>query len=62
MGVDRIAVAALSAGVDIVLMPADLDAAYQGVVDAVATGELTEERIDESVRRVIRTKLSRLEA
>ena len=62
VGVDRIAVAALSAGVDIVLMPADLGAAYQGVVDAVASGELTEERIDESVRRVIRTKLSHLEA
>ena len=43
-------------------MPADLDAAYQGVLDAVTSGELTEERIDESVRRIVRTKLSRLEA
>ena len=62
VGVERVAVAAISAGVDIVLMPADLDAAYQGVLDAVTSGELTEERIDESVRRIVRTKLSRLEA
>lgn len=55
-----LAVAALSAGVDIVLMPEDLDAAYQGVVDAVAAGELTEARIDESVRRILRVKLGRL--
>lgn len=55
-----LAVAALSAGVDIVLMPADLDAAYQGVIDAIASGELTEERIDESVTRILRVKLGRL--
>ena len=55
-----LAVAAISAGVDIVLMPADLDEAYQGVLDAVASGELTEERIDESVARILRVKLGRL--
>lgn len=55
-----LAVAAISAGVDMVLMPADLDAAYQGVIDAVAAGELTEERIDESLRRILRVKLARL--
>ena len=60
VGVERVAVAALLAGVDIVLMPADLQAAYQGVLDAVASGELSEERIDESLRRIVRTKLSRL--
>ena len=57
---DRLGVEAVKAGVDIVLMPADLDAAHQGIIDAVEAGELTEERIDESVRRVIRTKLERL--
>lgn len=55
-----LAVAAVSAGVDMVLMPADLDAAHQGVLDAVGTGELTEGRIDESVRRILRVKLGRL--
>ena len=58
--VERLGVEPLKAGVDMVLMPEDLEAAYQGVLDAVASGELTEERIDDSVRRVIKTKLERL--
>lgn len=57
-----LAVAAIDAGVDMVLMPADLVAAYQGVMDAVAAGDLTEERIDESVSRILRVKLGRLSA
>ena len=56
----RLGVEPLLAGVDMVLMPADLEEAYQGVLDAVASGELSEERIDESVRRVVATKLERL--
>ena len=55
-----LAVAAIDAGVDMVLMPADLVAAHQGVVDAVGSGELTEARIDESVTRILRVKLGRL--
>ena len=51
---------ALLAGVDMILMPADLDAAYQGILDAVASGELTEARIDESVTRIVRAKLELL--
>ena len=58
--VERLGVEPLKAGVDMVLMPEDLEAAYQGVLDAVASSELTEERIDDSVRRVIKTKLERL--
>ena len=57
---DRLGVAPLLAGADMVLMPEDLQAAYQGVLDAVAAGELTEERIDESVRRVVRTRSARV--
>lgn len=52
------AVAALEAGVDMVLMPADLTSAYQGVLDAVASGRLSEERIDDSLERIVRTKLA----
>lgn len=51
-------VAALEAGVDMVLMPADLVSAYQGVLDAVASGRLSEERIDDSLERIVRTKLA----
>lgn len=56
----EIGVRALLAGVDLVLMPADFEATYQGVLDAVADGTLSEERIDESVSRVVRLKLDRL--
>ena len=54
---DEAGVMALQAGADLVLMPADFHAAYQGVLDAVANGTLSEERIDESVSRIVRTKL-----
>ena len=42
--------------VDIVLMPSDFHGAYEGVLAAVQAGELTEERINESVRRILRVK------
>lgn len=50
------AVAALKAGCDIPLMPERLDEAYQGVLSAVQVGELTEERIDESLIRILAAK------
>ena len=50
------AVAALKAGCDIPLMPERFDEAYQGVLDAVRAGELTEERLDESLIRVLSAK------
>lgn len=51
------AVQAVNAGVDIILMPVDFNSAYQGVLQAVASGEITEERIDESVARILEIKL-----
>lgn len=54
----KIAVAALEAGVDMMLMPTDLPAALEGVVDAVESGTLTEERLDESLMRIVRAKLA----
>jgi len=53
------AVKALKAGVDILLMPEDFKAAYDGVISAVRDGEVTEERIDESVKRIINLKMKR---
>ena len=50
------AVAALKAGCDIPLMPERFDEAYQGVLDAVQAGELTEERLDESLTRILTAK------
>lgn len=51
------AVAALRAGVDMVLMPQDLQEAYDGVVKAIADGVLTEDRIDRSVLRILNVKI-----
>ena len=50
------AVGALQAGVDLILMPADLDEAVQGVLDALEAGTLSRERIDESVTRILAMK------
>ena len=55
---DRAAVMALQAGADLLLMPADFKEAYNGVLDAVKTGELTEERIDQSLTRILGLKLT----
>lgn len=51
------AVAALEAGADILLMPEDFESAFYGVLEAVENGTITEERIDESLERIIRVKL-----
>lgn len=56
----EIGVRALEAGVDLILMPSDFEAAYQGVLDAVRSGRLSEERIEESVTRVVSMKLAHL--
>ena len=52
----RVPVLALKAGVDMLLMPPEFDVAYKAVLNAVKTGELTEERIDTSVRRILTLK------
>jgi beta-N-acetylhexosaminidase len=58
-GDDRVPVLALKAGVDMLLMPPDLDVAVNAVLGAVASGELSEARIDESVRRILELKQRR---
>ncbi len=49
-------VMAINAGVDVILMPEDFDEAVQGILDAVEAGEISEQRIDESVRRILQEK------
>lgn len=51
------AVKAIQAGVDILLMPEDLNQAVQGLLDAVNDGTLTQARIQESVLRILELKL-----
>lgn len=53
------AVKALQAGIDVILMPDDLSKAYQAVQKAVKDGNIKESRIDDSVERIIYTKLKR---
>ncbi|MFQ8766732.1 MAG: glycoside hydrolase family 3 N-terminal domain-containing protein [Oscillospiraceae bacterium] len=50
------AVKALQAGVDMILMPQDLQAAFDGVKQALSDGTLTQARIDESVLRILQVK------
>ena len=51
------AVKAVLAGVDMILMPEDYRQAYTGVLNAVKSGKITEERIDASVYRIVKLKL-----
>lgn len=50
------AVTAVKAGVDIVLMPQNLDEAFNGVMNAVTDGEISMARLDESVMRILKLK------
>lgn len=56
-GSAQAAVLALQAGVDMLLMPADFKGAYNGVLQAVKSGALSEARIEESVRRILAVKM-----
>lgn len=50
------AVTAVKAGVDIVLMPQDLDEAFDGVMKAVTDGEISSSQLDKSVLRILTLK------
>jgi len=52
------AVGAIEAGADMILAPKNFMKSYNGILDAVKEGTLTEERIDESLRRIYRVKLA----
>ena len=49
---------AVEAGADLLLMPKNFQEAFQGIRDAVSSGRITEERIEESLQRILRVKLS----
>lgn len=51
------ALAAFKAGVDIVLIPDDYIAAFEGILSAVQSGEISEARLNESVERILRMKM-----
>ena len=47
---------ALEAGADMLLKPADVDASFRGVLQAVKSGRITEQRVEESARRILAAK------
>lgn len=52
------AVDVVKAGNDMLLLPSDLDSAYNGLLHAVRSGEIPEKRINQSVLKVLRAKAS----
>ena len=53
---EEAAVRALQAGADMLLKPADVDASFRGVLAAVKSGRITEQRVEESARRILAAK------
>ncbi len=53
---EEAAVMAIEAGADMLLMPEDFQAAYDGLLAAVQEGTISEERINESLERIYRVK------
>ncbi len=52
----EIEVKALLAGVDVLLLPSDIESSVKKIRSALKSGLLTEDRIDESVLRILRAK------
>ena len=56
------AIMAIKAGCDMILMPEDYKAAYAGVLQAVKEGMISEERINDALRRIYRIKYAHMVA
>lgn len=58
-GSGEAAVNCIKAGADMILMPVDIDAAYDAVMQAVRSNEISEEQIDESVKKILGKKIEK---
>jgi beta-N-acetylhexosaminidase len=56
--IGRAAVETFKAGNDLLLIPADLPASYNAMLQAVQSGEISRERLDHSVLKILKTKAS----
>lgn len=56
---DRVAIEAFKAGVDVLLNPPNVELAYNAMLGAVESGELSESRVEESVYRILEAKFKR---
>src|SRR5580700_4915717 len=54
--IGRAAVDAFKAGNDVLLIPADLDASYHAMLEAVRTGEISQAQLDASVLKILKAK------
>lgn len=52
----QVGVMFLKAGGDLILIPDDFESTFQGILDAVKANDISEERINESVRRILTVK------
>lgn len=50
--------ASFNAGVDMYMAPDSWKGVYQSTLDAVESGEITQQRLDDAVRRILRVKLA----
>lgn len=57
---DEVVVMAIEAGVDMLLLPVDFPDAFDAVLSAVKDGRISEDRIDQSVRRILNVKLKNI--
>ena len=57
-GIGRAAVDSFNAGNDVLIIPADLDASYRALLAAVHSGEISRQRLDQSVRKILELKAS----
>jgi len=57
-GAEFVAITAINAGVDILLMPINVDKTISALIAAVESGDILESLIDESVSRIIRLKIT----
>jgi len=56
--IGRAAVEAFKAGNDLLLIPADFPASYNALLQAVQSGEISRERLDRSVLKILKAKAS----
>src|SRR5439155_26308258 len=54
--IGRAAVDAFKAGNDLLIIPADLDASYHSILEAVRSGDISQPQIDGAVRKLLKAK------
>ena len=57
-GIGQAAVDAFKAGSDVLIVPPDIDGSYRAMMHAVRSGEISRERLNQSVRKILELKAS----